>query len=160
MRNIRYVLGLLGAALLLGALLFNAMINPVDNRRKVPASELATLDAEWELDRGPEVSPSGNIEKGFTKKPELWRRLVKRVRLILTPPNMTSILKGVRPTRLSMSMGTDIKVRIITPSYPRGKYFGVEDRVEGTRIKEITKMGVVFAIRSSGKEYTKELIRK
>jgi hypothetical protein len=160
MQRIFYGLGLLAAVLLLGGVLFNAANNPMETRRVALASELTAMGSDWKLDEGLIVSPSSDLEISINGKPAVWRQLIARPIPPVRPPNMASILKGVQPTRMSIGVGADRKVKIITPSKRRGDFFKVGSRVVGTRISEITDTDVTFSLKKNGKEYKKSLPRK
>ena len=137
--------GTLLALLVVGSLVLNTVKNPLAAQGAWLQTELASLSPEWAA-AGESSVNLDELRAVISSRGDLWQRL------IAPPPpppvviNVLEKLQGVQVTRQTMGTGKELRIKLITPSEPRGKWFGIGDQINGATLREINDNQVVFAV--------------
>jgi hypothetical protein len=138
-------IGIAALIAIVGLLAFNTVKSPVSDQNAWLESELANLSPDWQATSAADV----NFQKSLSvinSKAILWDRLVAPPPPPKSVINVLEKLQGVQVTKQVMGSGNTLKIKMVTPSEPRGKWFGVGDQINGVEIREIGKDSVLFGV--------------
>ena len=133
--------------LIAAAIVLNLLFNPMNERRRWLAKELAPISETMELREQDQQFKAWR--QAIDTKPSLWDALVPPPPpppppppAPPVPPDTKKMLEGVKASRMAIGA----KVKIITPENEKGEFLAVGDTVKGFTVKEIQKKQVILEL--------------
>ncbi|MFP6584153.1 MAG: hypothetical protein VCD00_16565 [Candidatus Hydrogenedentota bacterium] len=140
----------------------HATQNPMDARYDTLQTEIKDIQVKPVFYVDPAVANFEEQTKAFMARPGLWRELIapaKKAAPKPTGPNFKQLMEGIKPSRIGMTVGGKVKVRVATPQYPRGTWIQVGDMLNTAKVTQITDQFIVVEKSKGGKVYTHRLPR-
>jgi len=137
----------------------NALLNPMRARQQELDAKLAVV-TPTELSFNQTQASLDQWQLAIAGKPALWNPLIAPLPAPSAPPgpgpNIEKMLEGITVSRQQVGS----KVKIISPSNPRGSFVAVGEQVNGATIKEISRTTVTFSVNWNGQEITHAVPRQ
>lgn len=136
--------------------------NPMDARYDTLQTEIDDIQVKPVFYVVPAAANVVEQFEVFKVRQGLWQELIaapKKAAPKPTGPNFKQLMTGIKPSRVGMTVGGKVKVRVATPQYPRGSWIQVGDTLNTAKVIQITDQFVVVEKSKGGKVYRHRLPR-